>query len=528
MSGAYKDILWVEDFDSKNGKAMDFMAFLDRMDEAEDDPSVSTMEDPLVTYKDEVAAYIPERYQFRVHLFVNFYDALKDLMAHVDQYSCAFLDINLEKGFASTSFPSGVQDPFEMIRAHLAEKQICIRPDEDYATFQKNAGYYIYLYLIQSGMPEERIAILTANTGQSADDTGYQNLTGEWETLFESAGMKAPHVIEKRDDPSCLADVQAWLSRVLPPPQEFRSCVMMMSRCLLANLPSAISHPAEGKKKRQVEACGFAYRSKEDYERKAHFLLEGLSTLPIRLLQDEVPKLFYNVIWQVCQPWEACDPVQLEEDAYGHWTTMRTARNWMAHDVIARFDDIAIEAFLFGLSLRGMFQIGELPKEERTSYEQWEDVLLRLLDPTFADRYDESAADKKIQALEQLTMESFHRFNSEKRAGGSGILAFYTNIGALIYNLGAAKKKKACFACDLLRDFLHACVPIQAVQDAKQRNVVHLRIQDNVLDGKQDSRPYYKNYLCGGAAHDAPNRRWAYLSSIVPLIRDELDHNEDA
>ncbi len=522
MSAAYKDILWVEDFASKNEQALDFMGFLDSM-EMESVPD----DDPFVTHKDETEAYIPEPYRFRVHLFVNFYDALLDLMEHANQYSCALLDINLENGFPMTSFPEDVQDPFASIQANLAQKNICIRPDEDYATFQKNAGYYLYLYLIQSGMPEDRITILTANTGQSAKkNEEYQNLTDRWKELFEEAGMKAPHVIEKRDDSSCIADVQAWFDHVLTPPYELRSCVMMMSRCLRQNLPSIIRQKESGGKNPIYQ--GFAFRSKGDYQKKAHFLLDGLCFLPIRMPEDAT-RFFYNIVWHIAQPWEAAIPVtQKDGSSYGYWTTMRTTRNWMAHDVIQQFDALEIEAFLFGLSLRGMFAIADLPENERTIYEQWEDVLLRLLNPAFDEHYNEANAKEKIQELEQLTMDSFYRFNSKKRAGSNGILAFYTDIGALIYDLGTSKKKKACYASDLLRDFLHACVPIQADLDGNHRGTVRLQIQDNLLDGKQNARPYYKHYLCGDAAHDAPNRLWAYLSSILPLIRDELKRNEDA
>ena len=535
MGGAYKDILWIEDFASQNDTAFDFDAFLDSLpEEGAPDARSESAEDPLMTHKDEVNSYIPEAYRFRVQIFENFYDALLALMEHADQYSCALLDINLENGFQNATIPPDVQEPFQDIQKRLAQKHICIRPDEDYATFQKNAGYYLYLYLIQSGMPEDRITILTANTGQSAKKSEeYQNLTDRWKELFEKAGMKAPHVIEKRDDASCIADVQAWFDHVLTPPYELRSCIMMMSRCLLRNLPSIILPPdAEGKKKRNRFYHGFAFRSADDYQQKARFLLDGLCFLPFRLPKDAV-RFFHNIIWQIVQPWEATEQVSPKEwPAYGYWTTMRTARNWMAHDVIQKFDALEIEAFLFGLSMRGMFTLDGLPEDdaqkERTAYEQWEDVLLCLLNPAFDKPLNEATADEQIHAVERLTMESFDRFNSEKRAGGSDILAFYTNIGALICNLGTAKKKKACYASDLLRDFLHTCVPIQAVRDTQQCDLVHLRIQDNVLNGKQSQRPYYKNYLCSGANHDAPNRLWAYLASILPLIRDELDHNADA
>ena len=55
--------------------------------------------------------------------------------------------------------------------------------------FKKNAGYYLFLYLLQRGMPQRNIAMLTGNKGETS---------AKWEEKFKAASLQSPKAFDRK------------------------------------------------------------------------------------------------------------------------------------------------------------------------------------------------------------------------------------------------------------------------------------------------------------------------------------------
>lgn len=195
------DILWVEDFDDVNDP---------------DSVSVTNYTSDRETFKKQLKYYFPESYYFRVNIYKYFLKLLLHLEKedNLSRYSCAVLDINLTNGRwhskrkSDNMRPETEEQELKCIVEILNSNNVMVRPEHylrddkknyipdsdgnkqvDKSEFYKNAGYYLYLYLLQRGMPSKRICMLTANCDEGK---GRENLSYEWSEVFNSAGLIAP------------------------------------------------------------------------------------------------------------------------------------------------------------------------------------------------------------------------------------------------------------------------------------------------------------------------------------------------
>ena len=321
----YADILWMEDFDDKNSDAID-------PEEDEEEDYVS---------EEGVSEFFPNiaQYHFRLRPYNYVKQTLDELKDNFYQYSCAILDINMKQGFRFRGMNS--EEEYEMIDKILRGANVRIRDEHrcpnGYEGFKQNAGYYVYLYLLQRGMPSNRIVIFTENKGKK------DNLTGKWEKIFEEAGLEPPLAFDKEHEGEKFA---TWLEKTLDTPHRLRSCMVIMSRYLLDALETqpkdAIEYVGKAflEKKREWNQQSIQYRSKDDFFENAKLMLQSLQNIPLRLPEGETVACdFFNFkpwIWQVAQPWEATEKLFPKDKLpYAFWTTMRTTRNWLAHSIIA-------------------------------------------------------------------------------------------------------------------------------------------------------------------------------------------------
>lgn len=168
----YKYIIWVEDFDNKNVSLNNMPTGSGWDDE---DIQVSDLHDGDIkeTFGDTYAEY--------VNLFMRIPDVLNFIDQNLNSCDCVVLDVNLNKAIDSHSK--------ELIVEKCREKGVEISQDRDIGSY---GGYYIYLYLLRSGFPTERICIFTGNKGDN-------NSTGTWEKVFLNAGIVPPKSIQRTE-----------------------------------------------------------------------------------------------------------------------------------------------------------------------------------------------------------------------------------------------------------------------------------------------------------------------------------------
>ena len=391
----YGDILWVEDFD---------------------DGDSSPKETKIGNYYG--------KYSFRVDVQSEMLPLLKKLADEriFSKYSCVVLDINLELGFSS------VRDEFAEIKKRLEENQIRVLDEHNVDNddvideiFAKNAGYYVYLYLIRRGFPAERICMLTGNKG---------NTTSEWEKLFNNAGLMPPEAFDRESE---CENFRKWIAKKLTPPYRFRACIVGMSRCT---------------------------ENFVDEEKKV--ILKNLPQIPLRFSENitVADVEFVSVLWQIIQPWESLKiSAKFGSVQYAYQVTLKTARNWMAHTCLGKYSLLST-IFLFGIGLRGLLG-EEIGGETAKEYKIWEEELLSLLKEL--DKGNSSPIKK------ELVMKSCKEFFNRITDGNKNCkIALESDISKIIHEIGQKNNKIERHETDLLRNFLHGIYPIKLERDKEK------------------------------------------------------------
>lgn len=412
----YRDILWVEDFDTQ-------------------DESVDEEETETKRYYDSDK----RKYSFRVKLQKEILPLLKHLEdeKNFSSYSCAVLDINLTESFGCDPNESEVSELRE-IKKILMNNQIKIRSEHEKNNdaFKKNAGYYVYLYLVNRGMPPSRICMLTGNQGEG-------NLTGNWKKIFESAGIMPPKDFAK--DKTGIKNFHDWLEGTLTPAFQLRSCIIGMSF--------------------------YAEKLLDNEPLKVH--LENLYRIPLRLSENEekASPEFISALWQIVQPWESSEQ---KDTNSAYQMTLKTTRNWLAHRCLNKMGLLTM-AFLFGIGMRGL--LGETIRkkidaasddENIKGYKFWERELLLLIEEL--DKKKTSAGKKEIGALViDSCREFFVRIKkSPEKSPENFRIELTTEICTLIaHTIGQKKNSFKIYEEDLLRCFLHGIYTINWKGDGK-------------------------------------------------------------
>lgn len=394
----------------------------------------------------KVEEYFSEEQSFRVHRQECMLELLEDLENEetFSRYSCAILDINLENSFGyydtiDNEEERSESDELEAIENILKRNQILVRPEHNLKQyddqFKKNAGYYVYLYLVNRGMPPARICMLTANAGKNL------NLTGAWEGNFKSAGLKPPEAFDrslaKLENAKSIKKerlkFEGWLAKTLTPAFRLRSCIIGMSF--------------------------YAEKLLDNETLKVH--MQNLYRIPLRLSEDKetASPEFISALWQILQIWESH-----EDTVRAYHMTLKTARNWFAHRCLKKIS-LLTAAFLFGIGMRGLLgetirkKIDTISDDENVNgYKCWERELLSLIEEL--DKRKASVGKKEIGALVIESCQEF--FTRVKNSPENFKIELTTEICTLIaQTIGQKKNNMKIYEEDLLRSFLHGIYTIE-------------------------------------------------------------------
>ena len=428
--------------------------------------------------------YFHPAYHFRVDIYKYFLKLLLHLEDenNFSRYSCVILDIDLQNSSWASRKPGDDKRPtsqkeeLEQIIKKLKDNKVTLR-DEHYSIdsngnkkvklqdFYKNAGYYLYLYLLQKGMPADRICMLTANGGDvdindDGKTSGKQSTAKKWKGIFNDAGLIAPKDYDRKEIESKIKQnkdgnnsFKSWLDGKFSDKYLFRSCVVAMSGCLLEMIDK------NDIKLRKIW-------TKEKSEKKVEAILEyfkhilkNIRKFPLRV-SNGMEHEYANIIWQLVNPWEANLEVgQYQTYDYAYYNLLKTTRNCLAHDHKLKNEfNLQITAFLFGLSLRGLFDFVNIDesvkdKDVYKEYIRWEkEELLKLL-----SNQEINIPNIREKDFPEIIFESFKDINNRVNNLNNDY-SFDKNIPLLIKDsLGRKEKIKTT---DLLRSFLHGINPI--------------------------------------------------------------------
>lgn len=420
----YCDILWVEDFDTQ-------------------DESVDEEETETKRYYDSGK----RKYSFRVNLQREVLPILKHLEdeKNFSSYSCAVLDINLTEGFGCDPNESEVAELRE-IKEILRENKIEIRSEheKDNDKFKENAGYYVYLYLVNRGMPPSHICMLTGNQGEG-------NLTGNWKKIFESAGIMPPKDFAK--DKAGIKDFHYWLEGTLTSVVRLRACIIGMSfyaEKLLDSEITKLNTESDENKRKEI----LHYEETKTY-------VQNLYRIPLRLSQDEetASPEFISALWQIVQPYDSKESFSFGSLENAYQTTLTTTRNWFAHNCLKEVPPCLLTvAFLFGIGMRNLLKkilaTGDVQnKEYRNEYRRWEDELIVLL-----ESLDGKVLPKIDKITSKLVMKSCKEFSDRIK---NSRIPLMNDISKIIHEIGQKHRNLERRDTDLLRDFLHGFYPLK-------------------------------------------------------------------
>ena len=466
------DILWVDDFD----KGEQF-------------------NNPRKYLKD----YFPAEFRFRVRIEKNFFNALVHLENHFTNYSCVVLDVNFIRGFnfgesddedkisreifdglksknirfedgetvkfgdleidekntlkeavtlcrlydifkSNNILIDGALDAENLFDAKIIDykkiTELIEAFERDVGDFKKNAGYYLFLYLLQRGMPQKNIAMLTGNKGETSV---------RWQKKFREANLQSPKAFDrvqcaltKRNQTSEFVD---WLKSVFSPPYRLRACMVAMTAVLQKILDDDIE------KTRMT--CGSMWSEKDSDGDNRSSAVRNFHPeyIPLRL-SEEADEILLPFISQIIAPWDK-STLPDKSAEYPYFATMKTARNWLAHRIIRKLT-LQAECFLFGICMRGLFNLSDSDTSAATEYRNWEDELLRLtkkLDGNYPSCIDEMST-LVVSSSEELRTRSDY----EKNFAHKDREKFIHNV---LHFMGNHANSIKCCEGDLLRAFLH-------------------------------------------------------------------------
>ncbi len=128
--------------------------------------------------KEKVENYFPKRLCKNVKNVSQFFRAVKYINEHFGEFDTVVLDVNFEKGFGGDESSGNTIE--ENSDSDIYKYINLINKENDH--FTKNAGYYLYIYLISKGFPSKRIAMLTANKERKNENS---NIKGEDYKIIE-------------------------------------------------------------------------------------------------------------------------------------------------------------------------------------------------------------------------------------------------------------------------------------------------------------------------------------------------------
>lgn len=273
-----------------------------------------------------------------------------------------------------------------------------------------------------------------------------------------------------------------------------------MSSCLLDIIVDQDNYKDESIRFRKI------WNEKKFDIESCKYMLRNLSKISLHISKEEIGYEYAKIIWQLVNPWEEkFEKSEMTSNDCAYYNLLKTTRNCLAHRDFETFD-LLLTSFLFGLSLRGLFDFSNIEKniEKNDSlkysyneYIKWENELLNLLE--YEDKENNRFFDKE-EDLSCLVRESFKDIFD--RLGSVN-----NDIPVLIRD--SLRRKDKIKYTDLLRSFLHGMMPI------------HLELGSNDRYNK-------KNFTLDTKVSDIANHvEKRYLESVRRTLQESIKNSKN-
>lgn len=161
---------------------------------------------------------------------------------------------------------------------------------------------------------------------------------------------------------------------------------------------------------------------------------------------------------ELCKNIKSCKYQYTIED-FAYNSVLKMVRNWLAHNKLEENEiDVGLAAFIFGIGMRGLFDIESLnDKDKKEEYLKWENKLIDLISKC----YNENEENYKIDKNSIVNMISKSCFNFYEIADKLNDFAYSPNIGSVIHLIGGEKSNLRCHGKYILRLFAHCLFPVK-------------------------------------------------------------------
>jgi len=279
----------------------------------------------------------------------TYFIAKSEIENNINQYDIVLLDINLT-GNSDTS--SSISK--ECLKGVLKKDDSPFELDPE--TFLKEAGFHLYIQLLEQGFPISHVAFLSANIG------GGQQTYNAFKEKFNEARIKSPRAFEKNatntqskaiENPFELnherkSKLAQWLNNCETPYIKLRRGITDVCDELEKKLDEDEkyeSSSSQGKRLNSLSGLKKAMANSLEIQDFNDRLYELKNILPLRVPKDK-KNLLKRLARSVVHQWD--NPVQSKE--YG--AILKTARNWLSHGDM-EISEIDV-AFLFVLHARSI------------------------------------------------------------------------------------------------------------------------------------------------------------------------------
>lgn len=327
-NGIYKQIIWVEDFDTKNITIGSMPAGNQWDDE---DESLHDLKKHSLDIKNTFG----DRYYNQVRLFMGILDALKFIDNNMNFFDCVVLDVNLAKS---------LDDEQKQQICKMCKKR-GVKINDDIGIY---GGYYIFLYLLRSGFPTEHVCMFTGNKGKG-------NSTDKWEEVFNKAGIVPPKSI-RRDGKE---ELQDWIDSCY-------SNSYYKIRHIVYQACEYWKDKLKNTSKKQEIAFNKIYYSNKEYEKSAVEkdvfinMLERIEMLYPITEPSNCNMVYYQALQVATSFHEESAKIKIIDENMQlkkYHQAVRNYRNWSAHNkFICNEIDSDMFVYMFCLTLRTYFQ----------------------------------------------------------------------------------------------------------------------------------------------------------------------------
>ena len=199
----------------------------------------------------------------------------------------------------------------------------------------------------------------------------------------------------------------------------------------------------------------FGYKDKKNYcnmkNQECSYIMKDnkCKKLDCEFSKDFKVKFKKNIY--LCKNKNLCEYQYTIED-FAYNSVLKMVRNWIAHSKLEENKiDIGVTAFIFGIGMRGLFDINKLKNKE--NYITWENRLVDLI----GGCYKENDKIDKNNIINMISESCFNFYNIAKDLNN---FAYSPNIGNILHLIGGENSDLICDWKYVLRLFSHCLFPV--------------------------------------------------------------------